>query len=152
MRNKGTLTYVYGVLNKEDKIIYVGKSCTPKLRLINHKQYEGYTKAVILDIFYDIENYWIEKLLEQGSPLQNKETLQHVEDHSVGDIVEVHDRLEYSIRDKESGKVYKGFKSIQKDFPELSDHYLRRLLGIKPVKLKSKQYLKIESKFNLEVL
>ena len=99
--------YIYGVLDDDENIIYVGKSATPKRRLVNHRMDSGYKKLVILEIIRDKEQDWIDKLLSEGHPLQNKERMIEQEDWEVGDVVEFnHKTAPIRVRHKPTGVIY----------------------------------------------
>ena len=100
------IIYVYGLLDENDNITYVGKSASPKRRLSDH----GTTKKCkILDKFEDVEHYWIKKLTEEGNQLTNKEKLIDGEDWEVGNIVELNNynyKAPVRILHKPSGVIY----------------------------------------------
>ena len=109
----GTKTYIYGLLDKSDNIIYLGKSSCPKNRLRHHKHIStiSITKCKILDIFYDTENYWINKLLSEGIVLKNKYNLPEEESWEIGDIIEVGSLKKVKVKNTETGIVYDTIKS-----------------------------------------
>jgi predicted GIY-YIG superfamily endonuclease len=109
--------YVYGLLDKNDNIIYVGKSSTPKRRLISH---DHASKLKILDVIGDIEIYWIQKLLKEGHNLANKHTNYEIEDWNVGDIIELGTKG-IKIYDSQTQKTYDTIASLSK---ELNISYL----------------------------
>jgi len=109
---EGIKVYVYGLLDNEDNISYVGKSSTPKSRLVNHT---SSSRLKILDIFYDKEVYWIEKLQKEGYDLLNQKGIKEVEDWNIGDIVEVNrkeNRGAQKIYDSKTSKIYDSLKSL----------------------------------------
>ena len=75
-------TYVYGELDKDDNIVYVGKSNDPKERNMNKKV----DRFKILDKFIDIEQRWIHELSSSGVMLRNKEVIKTCGDFEVGKI------------------------------------------------------------------
>ena len=87
---KGITTYIYG-LRRQGKVVYVGKSITPKSRFMSHNisNLNKYEDMIILDKFEDIENYWVQKLLSEGCLLENKETLKYGEDWGVGEVIKI---------------------------------------------------------------
>jgi hypothetical protein len=87
---KGKTTYIYG-LRRQGKVVYVGKSITPKARFIAHNVSNStkYEDMIILDKFEDMENYWVKKLLNEGYLLENKETLKYGEDWEVGEVIKI---------------------------------------------------------------
>ena len=85
MKPTGNKVYVYGILDDNDDIIYVGKSSKPYERLKRH--ISRYDRAVILDFYYDKESYWIDKLRLNGHILENKHTDAMTSEHKIGDIL-----------------------------------------------------------------
>jgi predicted GIY-YIG superfamily endonuclease len=112
----GTKVYIYALLNKDNQIIYVGKSTTPYSRLANHKcnlnNFE--LKMKILDYFYDVEQYWVNKLIQEGHNLNNKELFIHSEKWEKGDIINSKKKLTYKIYDKELNIIYNSFYELNK--------------------------------------
>ncbi len=112
---EGIKVYVYGLLDDEDKIIYVGKSSTPKSRLTTHT---SSSRLKILDIFYDKEVYWIEKLQKEGHNIFNQKGIKEVENWDIGDIIEINrkeNRGAQKIYDSKTNKVYDSLKSLIKE-------------------------------------
>jgi hypothetical protein len=118
---KGITTYIYG-LRRQGKVVYVGKSITPRLRFIQHSIVK-YDDMIILDKFEDLENYWIKKLLSDGCLLENKETLKYGEDWEVGRIIKerlcknkdnLHSRI--PIRHIPSQKEFSSIKEAANEF------------------------------------
>ena len=101
-----TKVYVYGILNANEEIIYVGKTSAPKKRLVDHKRTSGWNKMKILDFFYDKEMHWINKLKSECK-LENKEIRPNEEDWEIGERVEVRDRRVITFIDKVSNTEYK---------------------------------------------
>ena len=95
--------YIYGLLDEDDNIFYIGKSIEPKTRLAAHNSTR---RCKILDWFEDKEHYWIEKLTQEGIQLENKEKLKGSEEWEVGDIVSVEERKGNQILHKPSGIIY----------------------------------------------
>ena len=91
---KGITTYIYG-LRRQEKVVYVGKSITPKARFMAHvvPNPTKYEDMIILDKFEDIENYWVQKLLSEGCLLENKETLKYGENWEIGEIIKPSPKL-----------------------------------------------------------
>ena len=86
---KESIVYVYGLLDNEGNVYYVGRSTRPRDRLINHKTPAGLEKKmIVLDEFVDKEHYWIQYYLDKGYDLLNREFLPS-EDWKVGDIITV---------------------------------------------------------------
>ena len=75
-------TYIYGELDEDDNIVYVGKSNHPKIRCINKKV----DRFRILDKFIDLEQRWIHQLSSRGVQLRNKEVMKTCSDLEVGKI------------------------------------------------------------------
>ena len=79
-------TYVYGELDCDDNIVYVGKSNNPRFRNMTKG---GVKRYKILDKFIDIEQRWIHQLSSSGVKLRNKEVIKTCVDHEVGDIIDI---------------------------------------------------------------
>jgi predicted GIY-YIG superfamily endonuclease len=109
----GNKIYVYGLLDKNDNVIYVGKSSAPKHRLLGHNNYSS--KLKILDVFEDREVYWIEKLLQEGHSLANKQWNYHTEEWNIGDIIEINRGKGIKIYDSQTQKTYDSFSSLSKE-------------------------------------
>jgi hypothetical protein len=107
-----TKTYVYGILDCDDSIVYVGKSSCPNQRMRWHKNNIKYNKCKILDIFYDTENFWINKLKLEGCQLENKYDIPCEEEWNIGDIIEVGSLKRIKIKDTNSGKIYETLKDL----------------------------------------
>ena len=81
--------YVYGLLDNKGKVYYIGRTTTPKDRLIHHNVPVGVKKRmIILDEYIDKEHYWIQYYTQKGYDLLNKEYLSS-ESWNVGDVIEV---------------------------------------------------------------
>ena len=108
--------YVYGLLDTNDNVIYVGKSSAPKQRLLGHSNYAS--KLKILDIFEDREVYWIEKLLQEGHSLSNKHWNYYTEKWNIGDIVSLGGKRGVKgikIYDSKTQKTYDSISSLSKE-------------------------------------
>lgn len=110
--------YIYG-LHQNGKLIYVGKTNSPKNRLVSHRQtYGDNLHMVILDIYNDLEMVWVEKLQEEGHKLFNKEDLYSNRDSSyeIGDKIALDEnyRKGISIRDTELDIVYPSALEFEK--------------------------------------
>ena len=75
-------TYIYGELDEDDNIVYVGKSNYPRQRHIAKKV----DRFKILDKYIDIEQRWIHQLSSSGVKLRNKEVMKYCGDFKVGEI------------------------------------------------------------------
>jgi len=95
--------YIYGLLDEDNNIFYVGKSIEPKRRLIDHNSTR---RCKILDWFEDKEHYWIEKLTQEGTRLKNKEKLKGSEEWNIGDIINIEEKRSTRILHKPSGVIY----------------------------------------------
>lgn len=106
---KGVVVYVYGILEEDGKISYVGKSSSPKARMYAHASTVGKQelRVKILDSFNDTENYWIKKLSKEGNELHNRQVDPMEESWNVGDIISMTRRFDRKVLDKKTGKVYK---------------------------------------------
>lgn len=133
---EGIKVYVYGVLDQNDQIIYVGKTSTPSYRLPHHKKSMSVTvnKMKILDIFYDKENFWIHKLINEGHVLENKEISSTVEHYEIGDIVELKEQKKFIVRNIKTGEIfssaYKACNSYKKIGYETFVNKLKQNAGI----------------------
>ena len=109
-------TYIYALIDKNEQIIYVGKSNTPKLRLGCHKNTFNNLKLTmkILDYFYDVEQYWVNKLLIEGYPLKNKEFNRYSEEWEKGDVINTNPKLSFKIYDKELNITYNSIYELSK--------------------------------------
>lgn len=125
----GIKTYIYGLYRTEGEIFYVGKSITPKSRMVTHVDYYGYDiNMVILDVFYDIEYFWIDKLKKQNHPIENKQILRCNESHNINDIITIKRKIQYKI--KYGDKMYNSLNHLYTsgDTP-LSLHYIKSILN-----------------------
>jgi len=79
--------YIYG-LYLDNKIIYVGRSFSPYVRQLWHKNKGNkFDYCKILDKERDLEQEWILKSLSEGALLLNKVKIPHTEEWNIGDIV-----------------------------------------------------------------
>ena len=76
-------TYVYGELDDDGNIVYVGKSNNPRHRNMTKG---GVKRYKILDKFIDLEQRWIHQLSSSGIKLRNKEVMKTCSDLEVGKI------------------------------------------------------------------
>ena len=108
--------YIYGILDDDDNIIYVGESACPHQRLHAHHQQSEYKRCKILEIYENREHYWIDKLLSEGNTLNNKERLSEGETWCVDDIVLLKDKGApgQKLRNKLTGEIYRsGYQASQ---------------------------------------
>ena len=84
---KGSKTYVYALKDADGSIVKVGKSIRPYGRLVDYNLPHHSMK--ILDIYEDVENFWIKKLLSEGHAPKNREMNKEVEEWCVGDVVQL---------------------------------------------------------------
>jgi len=112
----GVKIYIYALINEDNQIIYVGKSTTPYSRLANHKcnLNNSELKMKILDYFYDVEQYWVNKLIQEGHNLSNKEFFIHSEEWEKGDIINPKPKLSFKIYDKELNITYNSLYELNK--------------------------------------
>ena len=75
-------TYIYGELDEDDNIVYVGKSNHP----IDRNMSKRVDRFRILDKFIDLEQRWIHQLSSRGVQLRNKEVMKTCSDLEVGKI------------------------------------------------------------------
>lgn len=106
---KGVVVYVYGILEGDGKVSYVGKSSSPKARMYAHASSIGEKglRVVILDSFRDTENYWIKKLSQEGNRLFNRQVDPMEESWNVGDIIGMVRRSDRKVLDKRTGIIYR---------------------------------------------
>ena len=90
-------TYVYGELDDNDNIVYVGKSNDPIHR---NKTKRGVKRFRILDKFIDIEQQWIYRLSSSGVKLRNREVIKTCGDFKVGETYNVYKNMGYGSRKK----------------------------------------------------
>jgi hypothetical protein len=116
INKSGVKIYIYALIDENEQITYVGKSNTPKLRLASHKCSLNNSKLTmkILDYFYDIEQYWVNKLLIEGHPLNNKEFNMHTEEWGKGDIINTNPKSSFKIYDKELNITYNSIYELSK--------------------------------------
>ena len=138
---KGVQVYVYGVLDNERQIIYVGKTSNPTYRLSCHKRDfdTEVTGLKILDIFYDRENYWIHKLLKEGYSLLNKEISTVVENYKIGDIVEIGEKKKFKVRNTETGEIFSSAYKACNSYNKMSYETFRIYLDSN-IKVQSRIY------------
>jgi excinuclease UvrABC nuclease subunit len=112
----GAKIYIYALIDENNQIIYVGKSNTPKNRLANHKcnLNNSKLKMEILDYFYDVENYWVRKLTQEGHNLSNKELFIHSEEWEKGDIIDTKSKSYFKIYDTELNITYNSMYELSK--------------------------------------
>lgn len=112
----GIKIYVYALIDENEQITYVGKSNTPKSRLANHKcnLNNPKLKIKILDYFYDVEQYWVNKLTQEGHSLNNKELFIHSETWETGDIIDTIHKSSFKIYDKELNITYNSMYELSK--------------------------------------
>jgi len=127
--DKGLKVYVYGLINMEDEICYIGKTSNPKGRLSSHHS-DGWSHSIrmkILDFFYDVENMWIHKLIKENHPIQNKEVTKYSSNHRINEII---DKKIYSFQKvKYNGKVYDSLNQLYTSNDiNLSRYYLQKIL------------------------
>ncbi len=79
-------TYIYGELDENDNIVYVGKSNDPRARNMDKKV----DRFRVLDRFIDLEQRWIHQLSSRGIKLRNKEVIKTCGDFEVGMIYETY--------------------------------------------------------------
>lgn len=83
------IVYIYGLLDKDNQVCYVGKSTTPRVRLYAHNLQHGIKSMVILDEYVDQEQYWLDYYKSKNVSLLNKEECINQEVHKVGDIIKL---------------------------------------------------------------
>jgi len=125
MQQKGTKVYVYGLLDEEGQVYYIGKSTSPKARLYSHCS-NGHTTTrtcKILDYYYDTESYWVQFYSEQNPDLVNSQTLIHTEDHEIGDILTVSTLTKVSIKNTKTGEVFESIAEFVRKCEDSLEYY-----------------------------
>jgi signal recognition particle subunit SEC65 len=126
--------YIYGLLDEENNIIYVGKSSRPKSRLYSHRQHYTPHRMKILDSFEDLEFKWIEKL-NKVYPLKfNKSTLQETENWEVGEYITVNntvDKTNIVIKDTVNGIIYNSLKQLSETL-KLTAYHTKKVIDNNP--------------------
>ena len=79
-------TYIYGELDEDDNIVYVGKSNDPRAR---NRSKPWVKRFKILDKFIDPEQRWIHEISSSGSKLRNDVVIKTCGDYIVGEIYNV---------------------------------------------------------------
>ena len=79
-------TYIYGELDENDNIVYVGKSNDPRARNRNKPWVKRFK---ILEKFIDPEQRWIHEISSSGSLLRNNVVIETCGDYKVGDTYNV---------------------------------------------------------------
>jgi hypothetical protein len=79
-------TYIYGEIDEDDNIVYVGKSNDPRTRNRNKPWVKRFK---ILDKFIDIEQRWIHDISSSGSKLRNDVVIKTCGDYTVGETYSV---------------------------------------------------------------
>lgn len=126
---KGTKIYIYGLIDSKSNIFYIGKSSQPKNRFYQHvRQLNRYNiKMEILDFFYDKEIYWIEKLLKDGHPIQNKEILSTMEQWEIGETFNITQKIPNKV--KYNGKIYNSLNALYKSRDlNLSEYHIKKII------------------------
>lgn len=134
----GTKVYVYGLLDLEGNITYIGKSSSPRIRLSGHVSY-GHCesrKLKIIDSFYDTEFYHIQQHIKNGYELFNKSITPYVEEWEIGDIVELNELKRIRCKNILTNKVYQTIQEVCDDLG-LSSYMVKQLLKTPNHKLKS---------------
>ena len=78
---------MYALKDADGNIVKVGKSIRPYGRLVDYNL--PHHSMEILDIYEDVENFWIKKLLSEGHALKNREMNVEVEEWEIGDVVQL---------------------------------------------------------------
>tara|TARA_R110000796_G_C14266143_1_gene400620 strand:+ start:93 stop:521 length:429 start_codon:yes stop_codon:yes gene_type:complete len=74
--------YIYGLLDDDGNIVYVGKSINVEQRLQDHKR-----NAVIIDYYQDLEVFYINYLQDSGYLLENLEKIRNTKTYEIDEIV-----------------------------------------------------------------
>ena len=135
-------TYVYGLFDKEDRCIYVGKSISPYGRGIHHQEDKEFEYLKVLDSYEDLEQLYIHRMLENGEPLQNREVHSNrqtdIRDVEVGQIIRYTKRgnngkMSY-LKQKRFRRLYHSYKGR---WIPIEDMTLQRTWGWRSLKRKS---------------
>ena len=93
MEEYNVYTYIYGELDENDNIVYVGRSFDPRLRNINKKAEKNsvvVSRFIILDKFIDPEQRIIHNLTSNGVKLRNREVITECGDYEIGKTYDVY--------------------------------------------------------------
>lgn len=123
---KGIKIYVYGLLDVDGNVTYIGKSSTPYMRLAGHitDGHCEFRKLKIIDIFYDTEYYYIQKYLNEGIKLFNKQIAPHIEIWNINDIVEIRKLKKNRCRNISTNAIYESISDAAKSL-NVSEYSLR---------------------------
>lgn len=115
-QKRGTVIYVYALLDEKNTPVYIGKSSSPKARCYAHAiHYRNAIRMKILDFFYDVESYWISKYLDEGCNLHNRQVDICEEEWKVGDILEVGKMKKIQVQHTTTGTIYPSIATASKD-------------------------------------
>jgi predicted GIY-YIG superfamily endonuclease len=126
---KGTKVYIYCLIDSNNNVFYIGKSSRPKGRFYDHVSHLGRHDITmkILDFFFDKEIYWMEKLLKDGHPIQNKEILSTMEQWEVGETFNITRKIPAKV--KYNGKIYNSLNALYKSRDlNLSEYHLKKII------------------------
>lgn len=126
---KGTKVYIYCLIDRDNNIFYVGKSSRPKGRFYDHVSHLGRYDITmkILDFFFDKEIHWIEKLLKEGHPIQNKEICSTLEQWEKGEIFKISKRNLTKV--KYNGKIYNSPSALYRSHDiNLSEYHIKKII------------------------
>jgi len=123
---KGSKTYVYEQIDKDGNVVKIGKTIAPLQRLKEINQYSKIKYSLkLIDVYGDLESYYIAEYKSKGYKLINKELLRGGEsDWQVGDVViqnvgRTNKRLNpIAVKDKKTNKVYSSIYKLSKDLRE----------------------------------
>lgn len=131
MKEQGKRIYIYGLVDSpSNKIIYVGKSTMPKIRLTAHRSIYMDVHIRILDIIYDKEQWWIDKLTKEGCKLDNTEKLWDGEMWEIGDKIFIQGPPRFDVKNLNTGKLYRSISEAAR-VESINVHVLRYQLGNK---------------------
>ena len=133
MEKYNVYTYIYGELDENDNIVYVGRSFDPRVRNIN-KKLDG--KFIILDKFIDPEQRIIHHLTSNGVKLRNREVITECGDYEVGKTYDVYikNKLGKRVRHIPSQMVFNSKCEASRYFG-YKDNWLTELMKLSPHKV-----------------
>lgn len=124
--------FVYGLLDNNNKITYVGQTYDPISRLDAHYK-KGYCesgKMKILEVYSDKEFEWIQKCISEGFELKNKLINRPSQsDFKAGDIVvnKIGLRRRYRFKDMLTNHVYETLSEASEKL-NINTEIIRKLL------------------------
>ena len=118
--------YIYGLYDKDDVLFYVGKSSSPQNRLYHHKSRNAYSDTIkymkILDMFYDKEQDWLNKFLQEGVKLVNKQQVIIQEEVKVGEIITANTVHKVKVMNTETQRIYSSIREAYREMENIVNY------------------------------